>query len=152
MNRSAGAKTIVVGFDETERAQRALERAAELAEALGARLVVTTVAVPPIPLFGVEAALPSTPAHFAEASAEALELAEQHLERARTLLAGRKLETEFVLEVGSPAERIVAVAEERSADMVVVGSSEGGFLERLLNEDVGDDVARESRRDVVIVH
>jgi nucleotide-binding universal stress UspA family protein len=152
MHASAGAKTIVVGFDETERAQRALERAAELAEGLGARLVVTTVAVPPIPLPGVATALPGTAAQFAEGSTEALELAEQHLERARTLLAGRELETEFVLEVGSPAERIVAVAEERSADLVVVGSSEGGFLERLLNEDVGDDVAHASPRDVVIVH
>jgi nucleotide-binding universal stress UspA family protein len=145
-------KTILVGFDESERSERALERAAELAEVLRARLVVTSVAVPPVPMPGVEAALPTTPGHFAAGSTEAFELAEQHLERARTMLARRELETDFVSEVGAPAERIVAVAEERDADIIVVGSRELGFLERLFAADIGEDVSRTTRRDVLIVH
>ena len=37
-------KTIVVGFDDTDPSRHALERAADLAEAFGAKLAVTSVA------------------------------------------------------------------------------------------------------------
>src|ERR671931_2453970 len=42
-------KTIVVGYDASDAAQRVLDRAAELAEALAARLVVVSVSEPPVP-------------------------------------------------------------------------------------------------------
>ena len=145
-------KTILVGFDGSDSAERALGRAADLAEALGAQLVVTSVAMLPMPASGIEAALPTAPARFAATSADELDLAERHLERARALLAARPTEAEFVSEAGVPAERIVELADERDADLIVVGTREPGFLERLLAGSVSADVSRRTHRDVMIVH
>ena len=67
-------------------------------------------------------------------------------------LASRELETEYVVELGDPAERLLDVADQRDADLIVVGSRERGFLERLLGRSVDEAVARRSERDVLLVH
>ena len=145
-------KTIAAGFDHSEAAERALRRAADLAEAFDAALVVTAVAVPPMPGTGVDTLLPGTSARLATAATEELDLADQHLEQARRLLEGRGVRAEFVTQVGAPAEQILELAEQRDADVVVVGAGDAGLLERLLQGSVTEDVARHTRRDVLIVH
>jgi nucleotide-binding universal stress UspA family protein len=67
-------------------------------------------------------------------------------------LARRTAETEYVVELGDPAERLLEVADRRDADLIVVGSREHGFLERLLGRPVDEAVARRSERDVLLVH
>jgi nucleotide-binding universal stress UspA family protein len=146
-------RTIVVGFDGTEPARRALARATDLAEALGAKLVVVAVADAPLPSVGFDAALPGeNPAQLAQEATLEIELAEQTLTAARELVGERAGGADFVSELGHPADRIVAVAEERAADLVVVGTREPGFLERLFEGSVSTDVSRHTRRDVLIVH
>ena len=145
-------KTIVASFDESEPAERALRRAADLAEAFDATLVVAAVAVPPMPGAGVDAFLPGTSERLAEAATEELNLADQHLEQARSLLEDRGVRTEYVSLAGAPADSILELAEERRADLIVVGVTEPGFLERLLEGSITDDVAHGTRRDVLIVH
>jgi nucleotide-binding universal stress UspA family protein len=87
-----------------------------------------------------------------EPSSDPESLARRQLERARTSLASRSIEAEYVTEVGEPAERLLAVAERRDADLIVVGSREHGFLERLLGHAVDEAVARRADRDVLLVH
>jgi nucleotide-binding universal stress UspA family protein len=136
-------KTIVLGYDETDAASRALERAADFAEAFKARLVVTSVA----PVLaaagrGMGAIDPTDPV-------------ERHLEElahAREYLSGRGLQAEFRPGVGEPADTIVAVAEEVGADLIVVGTREPNFLERLLGQSVSQSVSRQAHCDVLIVH
>ncbi len=146
-------KTIVVGYDDSEAARRALERAAELAEAFGARLVVTSVAEPlpdiaaPISPAPVVAPLPPVGAPLDTSDAR-----REELESARSLLAGRGVDADFVLGYGLAADAIVQLAEERDADLIVVGTHEPGFLERLLAGSVSEGVSRAARRDVMIVH
>jgi nucleotide-binding universal stress UspA family protein len=159
--------TIIVGCDGSEQAERALERAAELAQALRAHLVVVSVAPPPWPTAprleagsagvpipgaagpigaGVPLPVPDGPQRDPE------ELARHVLERAGMSLAGRGVDAEYVAEVGDTTERLLALAEEREADLLVVGSREHGFLEHLLGRPVDEAVARRAGCDVLLVH
>jgi nucleotide-binding universal stress UspA family protein len=136
-------KTIVVGFDDTKPARRALERAADLAEAFGAKLVVTSVA--PILVGVARTAGPLDPADSPEVHRE-------QLQDARELLGARKIEAEYVPAVGEPADTIVELADDLDADLIVVGTREPGVLARLLGQSVSERVAHEAHRDVLIVH
>ena len=136
-------KTIVVGFDDTDPARRALERAAQIAEAFGSKLVVTSVA--PLLVGSPRTAGPVDPVDSPDDHRE-------QLAAARELLAARSLEADFVPAVGEPADTIVELAEERNADLIVVGTREPGVLERLLGQSVSQAVAKHSHRDVLIVH
>jgi nucleotide-binding universal stress UspA family protein len=136
-------KTIIVGYDGTETSERALSRAGDLAAAFSSNVVVTSVAH-----------LMSATAHGG-GSVDPTDPPEEHealLERARAALADRGLQAETQLGVGDPAEAIVQLAEERGADLIVVGTREPSFFERLLGQSVSAAVQRHARCDVLIVH
>jgi nucleotide-binding universal stress UspA family protein len=136
-------KTIVVGYDDGEPARRALDRAAEIAEAFGASLVVTSV-TPTLPGAGRSAG-PTDPADSFEHHRDELKTARDHL-------ADRKVDVRFQAAVGEPADTIVELANSENADLIVVGTREPGIVERLLGQSVSDTVARHAHRDVLIVH
>jgi nucleotide-binding universal stress UspA family protein len=139
----AKVKTIVIGYDETEASEQALGRAADLAEAFGTKLIVTSVA--PILIGAGRSAGPTDPS---DSFGKHL----QELVEARSKLGGRKIETEFVPAVGEPADTIVELAEERNADMIVVGTREPNVIERLLGQSVSQSVSKQAHCDVLIVH
>src|SRR5436309_3684730 len=162
-------KTIVIGYDGSDAAERALGRAADFAQAFSARLVVVSVSdlatVPArVSAFGPTAELvpPAVAGPVAPGGTVPLpkpvsvqepeELERRQLERARMSLASRKVETEYLVELSDPAERLREVADRRDADLIVVGSRERGFLERLLGHSVDEAVARRAQRDVLLVH
>ena len=150
-------KTILVGYDASEAAARALDRAAELAEALTARLFVVSVATTPFPAPAIEPTGPMLVPGRAiapepEPQGDPTELAQRWLAEARRKMAQRSLDADYVAEVGSPADQLLAVADERDADLIVVGSGDHGLLERLIAQPVEEAVARRAQRDVLIVH
>ncbi|MBD0348345.1 MAG: universal stress protein [Thermoleophilia bacterium] len=151
-------RTIVVGFDGSEGAEHALARALELAKALSGRVVVVSVAG--LPLGGAPLWDPVGPGALAVPSAgvrvadqpDSDDLVRRLLDEARERVSAAGLEADYEARRGDPGDAIVAVADERGADLIVVGTREPGFLERLLAGSVSDDLARRAHCDVLIVH
>lgn len=135
--------TIVVGYDDTEPSKRALERAADLAEKFGSRLLITSVAPVMIPSgHGTAGVDPTDPPKQHEVE----------LEHAQSYLAGRNLSAELQPAVGDPADTIVEVADQNNASLIVVGTRQPSILERLLGTSVSGAVSRQAHCDVLIVH
>lgn len=134
---------IVVGYDETPGSQRALERAATLAKALGARLVVISVA--PLMVSIGRSAGPLDPTDTPAMHAK-------ELAAARAYLEGQGLEADYQPAVGEPAEAIVQLANERGAEMIVVGTREPNVIQRLTGQSVSESVSHHAHCDVLIVH
>jgi nucleotide-binding universal stress UspA family protein len=138
-------KTIVVGYTRDHASAVALQRAAQIAKAGGGTLIVTSIA-PLMPTASAGRGVgPYDPADPPEAH-------RADLEHARELLEPTHVTAEFDLEVGHPADAIVALATRREADLIVVGSHERSFVDRLLHGSVSDAVSRRAHCDVLIVH
>jgi nucleotide-binding universal stress UspA family protein len=138
-------KTIVVGYDETEGAKRALARAAELATAFDSKVIVTSVAHA---LVGAAAARGVGPVDPVDPP----ELHREELRHAAAFLSERGLHAEYDVALGDPAEKILELAESRDADLIVVGTREARLLGRLLDPSVSGAVQRKAHCDVLVVH
>ena len=137
-------KTIVVGYDETDPATRALDRAAELATAFGARLIITSVA--PLNIGAGRSGGPT------DTLGDSPSVHREQLAGAREVLSGQAVQAEFVPAVGEPADTILHLAEQNDADMIVVGTRELSIIQRLFGQSVSDSVAHHAHCDVLIVH
>jgi nucleotide-binding universal stress UspA family protein len=135
-------KKIVLGYDESEAAKRALERAAQIAKAFDSELIVTSVA--PVMTNIGRSAGPVDPTDPPSAHIE-------ELKHAKTYLDGEGLQADYVPALGHPADTIVALAEERDADLIVLGTHQTA-IGRLLGQSVSESVAHKVHCDVLIVH
>jgi nucleotide-binding universal stress UspA family protein len=134
-------KKIVLGYDESDAAKRALERAAELTKALGAELIVTSIA--PIMTSIGRSAGPVDPTDTPSEHVEELKHAQSYLEE-------QGVTADYVAGLGHPAETIADLAKEREADLIIVGHHHGG-ISRLLGQSVSDSVAHRVSCDVLLV-
>lgn len=126
VDMAAQPRKIIVGYDDSEASQRALDRAADLA-GYGSTLTVVSVA------------------H------EDGELSGEHLATARERLLSRHVTATYLQPVGEPADELVAAATELGADLVVVGRRSKGPLTRVVLGSVSGDVARRAPCDVLVV-
>ena len=144
-------KTIVVGYDGSEDADLALERAVTVAGAFGGKLVVAVVeGIDPALVAPLGMGMPA-PVLMAE-PLEGDWARESQIERARTRLDASGVPYQIVSPIGSVAAELVEVAGEHRADLIVVGTHEPGLLERLFMGSVSGDVVRTANCDVLVVH
>lgn len=147
-------KTIVVGYDGTRSAERALTRTVELARAFGSKVIVVDVAAPE-PLHAMPGAFGLMPYYYPAAEPEVRPdeaLWQEHRSRVQAFFAEADVPAEFAAVIGQPADEIVDVADRHKAELIVVGTREPGFVERLLGGSVSQNVARRAHCDVLIVH
>ena len=139
-------KVILVGTDGTERAGRAVAHAAELAQAASAELVIVTAYTA-----GKEPSAETTPAALewaATAAAGAEEVAHRAADLARAAGAQR-VRTRTIRSL--PAEGLAQVADDVSADLIVVGSKGMSSSMRFITGSVPNDLSHHVQRDLLIV-
>jgi nucleotide-binding universal stress UspA family protein len=128
---------IVIGYDGSESAMRALDRAAALADG-GSLTLVSAVR----PLTG-KGGLAYDPVEKEKHA--------QHLHNAREQPKELGIECKLVEGFGDPARVVSAQADEVHADMIVVGTNHKNLLERLLLGSVSTDVLHRVKAEVLVV-
>ena len=133
---------ILIAYDGSEPADKAFERALDLAGRYDSHLDVLAVARPP---------------EFAEdVETEAvLDNAREHFEARFATLRQRadaaSVRADFQIRIGHPAEQVVQFAEQHAVDLIVTGHRGKGLFERWLLGSVSRLVIAYARCTVMVV-
>ena len=139
-------RKIIVGYDGSEPAARAVQMALSFAEKFGATLQLVY-------------AVPLTTLPPEAIAAGALEIDKAHKESARRMLEERKRTHErpevqvevYVLEGGAVAQRIADHASDEKADLIVVGSQGKGAVSRVLAGSISTRLVHLAQQPVLVV-
>jgi len=142
---------VLVGFDDSAAARRALERGIAEARARGARLVVVSVFEVPLDpqvdrFYGTLDDVADWEGQPISPPPELVEL----LAQARDEVEAAGLRGDFMWAAGEPGRAIVDAARDARADVVVLGEHHHGFLSGLFGTDVAASVERELGSAVIV--
>ena len=130
---------ILVAYDGSEQARRALDYAVRLAKLCGARLGVVSV----------------VPVHAGRVGLDPWDDAVVHsseLREARDVILGAGITPTLHEPFGEVAEAIVRTARDGGYDHIVMGSRHLGLFDRILRGSVSEAVVTETTTMVTIVH
>jgi nucleotide-binding universal stress UspA family protein len=136
------AEWVVAGYVPHPSGQAAVTTAAAMAVRFGARLLVVHV---------VDLGDYPIDPDAADWEEHAETVIAQEREQVQTLLAAFDVPWEFLTERGDPARRLLAVAAQRHALMIVVGMARHGLAAHLLEASVARRIARHTDRPVLLV-
>jgi nucleotide-binding universal stress UspA family protein len=135
---------ILVGLDGSEAAQRALERAVDLAAMCDAQLLVVSV----------EEKLPAYAATVGEIQEEERyehRYFRQAQHEARRLVEARGVPARFEVVPGHPAQVLARLATERACDLVVLGHTGHSRLHHLFLGSTADRLVERAHCAVLVV-
>ena|SRR5436190_19452536 len=142
------ARSIVIGTDGSQRAERAVDRAGEIANALGARLhIVSGYSEDSSPVMVAPRLVAPAEVHEEDVNRTR---AQNYVDRAQRRLAHLAIESETHVWPAEPAEALLAIADEQDAEMIVVGNRGMTGARRVLGS-VPNHVSHNARCDVLIV-
>jgi nucleotide-binding universal stress UspA family protein len=141
-----GYKKILVGYDGSDNAKRALARAIALSTAEGASLRVVVAVSTVLTVYGPTAPYypPGYPEQIMKEGQKLLEAAISVAKEAGRPVSGS-------VEDGHPSEIILRLAESERADVIVLGRRGISGIERFLLGGVSSSVVNHSKCDVLIV-
>ena len=139
----APVRRIVIAFDGSAGARRALRFAARLQPSSGSRAVLANV-VPPL-------ALPPAAPRFAEVQRRQAKDAERRTAAAAARLRRAGWPSSVDVRIGAPLETLLEIAGEREGSVLVVGARATSGMKRLLLGSVAEGALNHSRAPVVIV-
>ena len=142
---SADYSSIVVGSDGSQSSMLAVRRAARLAAAFDAQLLIACAYYEPGQVAGPQEPLSDHPVVGAEQAEAILEPA---VEEARALGAEK---VSSAVQTGSPVAALMSIVAQHDAVLVVGNRGINTLTGRLLGS-VPADIARQSDCDVIIVH
>jgi nucleotide-binding universal stress UspA family protein len=135
-------RAILYPTDFSERAEYAFQLACALARDYGARLLIAHVKTPPEVVFGEMGALPPEPVVLEETLKARL---------AEIRPADKNISHEHFFLVGQPAEEIVRLANDKHADIIVMGTHGRRGFGRFLMGSVAEQVVRKAACPVVTI-
>ncbi len=142
-------KSIVVGTDGSDTATQAVHQAVELAGAVGAKVELVS-AYEPVPAARLSSERREAPEDV-QWAINAKEDVEATLEAAAEIARAAGVEVVKFARRGDPADAILDVAEESSADLIIVGNKGMTGARRFLLGSVPNKVSHHAPCSVLII-
>jgi nucleotide-binding universal stress UspA family protein len=139
--------TIVVGVDLSVPSEQAVDRAAGLAQLHHAKLVLVHGQADDAPIEHADNAMVE---QLGEVSAAVRAEEARRLGDRVAQLAARGITAEYISRTGAPGEVVAAIASERHAELIVVGTHGHTGISRFLLGSVATAVLRHSPCDVLV--
>ena len=147
-------KTILAPTDFSEHAQRAFERAFDLARQLGAKLYVLHVQTESALRTAIKEGLLDDASTDEQLQTAVEQLIEQRFSQTLCAVDRSQLEIEHTSRRGDPDAVIPAYAKEVGADLIVIGRRGAGFIDEVRAAVIGsvtEGVIRKSPCPVMVV-